>query len=394
MIIAGAVLIVLGVSSAGYGLHLNNDVETMLIHTLSGGGKLAPGTGWIIAGTVVLAIGLVLLVLGFIKRSGSRRSTTFDPYASEYTGDTAENIPGLFSDDDVWENTGTNPYDSGYTETSGDSAYSPYNTPYNSGAQNDTYGQAPGFNYYNNGTGYGYDGTSGQASDYTDTGYGYDGTSGQASDYTDTGYGYGGINSGSVPGQNGYNMYPEMYPAETVPSTVPAKSPQRKKMILAACGVLVLAVIAVGTVLILRSSGSNDFGEAISRRIETEMATDSDLPLAYQYSNAILGSIRYSIVKSSRTGNIAQVEFRYPDIMSLADSLGDTAITADEYYQYCIDAISSGSAPFITKEIQVNFTEREVNGVSRLCVVDDLLFADVLSGGTVSALVEMMEENR
>lgn len=393
MIIAGAVLIVLGVGSAVYGLHLNNDVEALLIHTLSGGGKSSPGTGWIIAGTVVLVIGLVLLVLGFIKRSGSRRSTTFDPYASGYTGDTTENIPGLFSDDDVWENTGTNPYDSRYTETSGGSTYASYDTLYNSGAQNDTYGQVPSYSYYNNGTGYGYDGTGGQASDYIDAGYSYDGTSGQASDYTDTGYGYGGINSSSVPGQNDYNMYPVMYPAETVPSAMPAKSPQRKKMILAACGVLALAVVAVGAVLILRSSGSNDFGEAISRRIETEMATDTDLPLAYQYSNAILGSIRYSIVKSSRTGNTAQVKFRYPDIMALADSLGDTAITEDEYYQYCIDAISSGSAPFITKEIQVGFTEREVNGVNRLCVVDDLVFADVLSGGTVSALVEMMEEN-
>ncbi len=70
MIIAGAILLALGVGSTIYGFHLNNSVEAQL-NALFSSGNVDPGTGWIIAGIIALIIGIVLLVVGITKKPGS-----------------------------------------------------------------------------------------------------------------------------------------------------------------------------------------------------------------------------------------------------------------------------------------------------------------------------------
>lgn len=176
------------------------------------------------------------------------------------------------------------------------------------------------------------------------------------------------------------------------PSSRTLTPPGRRKRIITVCAVFAVLAIAIIAVLALLPSAT-EFEDAINRRIENDMVLISDLPLEYQYSNAILRSISYNIVKSDRNSNTAIVQFRFVNIMALADQLGNKAIDQDEYYKYCIDAINTGIAPFTSKTIQVRFVERQISGTRQLCVVDNLEFVDVLSGGTVSAFVAIMEGN-
>lgn len=69
MVICSAVLIALGVGLTIYGFHLNNSVEAQL-NALFESGNVDPGTVWIIAGLIALAVGIVLLILGLVKKPG------------------------------------------------------------------------------------------------------------------------------------------------------------------------------------------------------------------------------------------------------------------------------------------------------------------------------------
>ncbi len=75
MIIAGAILIALGIGSTIYGFHLNNSMEVQL-NALFGSGNVDPGTGWIVTGIIALVIGIALLVVGITKKP---RSTPDNP---------------------------------------------------------------------------------------------------------------------------------------------------------------------------------------------------------------------------------------------------------------------------------------------------------------------------
>lgn len=70
MIIAGAILLSLGLGSLIYGVHLNNSVEAQL-NALFSSGNVDPGTGWIVAGIIALVVGIAFLVVGIIKKPGS-----------------------------------------------------------------------------------------------------------------------------------------------------------------------------------------------------------------------------------------------------------------------------------------------------------------------------------
>lgn len=70
MIIAGAILIALGIGSTILGFYLNNSMEAQL-NALFGRGDVDPGTGWVIAGIIALVIGIVVLAFGITKKSPS-----------------------------------------------------------------------------------------------------------------------------------------------------------------------------------------------------------------------------------------------------------------------------------------------------------------------------------
>ena len=58
MMIAGGILIAIGLFSTIYGIHLNNSIEAQLT-ALFNNGNVNPGTGWIWIGVVFLIAGRV-----------------------------------------------------------------------------------------------------------------------------------------------------------------------------------------------------------------------------------------------------------------------------------------------------------------------------------------------
>lgn len=78
MIIAGAILLALGIGSTIYGFHLNNSMEAQL-NALFSSGNVDPGTVWIVAGIIALVVGIVLLAFGITKNlsSGSRKEVFY-----------------------------------------------------------------------------------------------------------------------------------------------------------------------------------------------------------------------------------------------------------------------------------------------------------------------------
>ncbi len=187
----------------------------------------------------------------------------------------------------------------------------------------------------------------------------------------------------------GDTHYKDVIKAENATNTSPKPTKSRRKIVIAGAVFATIAIVVIAIIAFYPTAP--DYSGAITRRIENETVSISDPPLEYQYSNAILQAIRYNIVSSDRKNNTATVQFRYVDVMALADELGNKAIGQDEYYSYCIEAIRRETAPFATTAIQIRFEEREINGVRQLCVVDSFELADVLSGGTVSAYMSIEE---
>lgn len=131
--------------------------------------------------------------------------------------------------------------------------------------------------------------------------------------------------------------------------------------------------------------------KALARRVDADRVFVSELPPEYRYSNAILEALEYEVEDTKPGRKIADVHFRYVDVLALADRLGDSDLCIDEYYAYCTDAISGGNAPMAGKTIRLSFEQQTVNRKKQLSVVDSFELLDVLSGGTVSRFTEMTE---
>lgn len=71
MIIAGAILVAIGIGSTIYGFYLNNSLESQL-NALFSSGNIDPGTAWIVAGIIAVVIGIVLLAVGMAKKPDSK----------------------------------------------------------------------------------------------------------------------------------------------------------------------------------------------------------------------------------------------------------------------------------------------------------------------------------
>lgn len=75
MIIAGAILAVIGLGLTIYGIYLNNNVEAQLT-ALFNSGNVDPGTGWIVVGVIALVVGIALLVIGLTKTTSASSGTS------------------------------------------------------------------------------------------------------------------------------------------------------------------------------------------------------------------------------------------------------------------------------------------------------------------------------
>jgi len=67
MTILGAILVLVGLGSAIYGVAQNNDVEAQVMSVFSSG-SMNPGAMWIIGGCVAMAIGIVLVFINMKKK--------------------------------------------------------------------------------------------------------------------------------------------------------------------------------------------------------------------------------------------------------------------------------------------------------------------------------------
>ena len=103
-------------------------------------------------------------------------------------------------------------------------------------------------------------------------------------------------------------------------------------------------------------------------------------------------TIVYRIESKNIINNTATVNFRYVDVIALADSIGNRAVDWDTYYKLCIEAMRSGTAPLAQKTIKLNFEERGTGKSRKLCVVDSYELSDIISGGTVSAFADAVGE--
>ena len=150
----------------------------------------------------------------------------------------------------------------------------------------------------------------------------------------------------------------------------------------------VVAVI-IAVLLFDLSPSENAYEIAISEKITSEMIQGKELPLAYQYNNAVLNAIDFQLLDTDKSMNIATVRFTYVDVLSLADRYVGNMDDPGLFYTDCIDQIMSGSAPTSTKTISVSFAVFESGGPKKLVVLDSADLADVLTGGVASEYAKL-----
>lgn len=154
---------------------------------------------------------------------------------------------------------------------------------------------------------------------------------------------------------------------------------------------IVASVVAV--IIAVSSFGlsprENAYEIAVSNKILSEMIQGEELPLAYQYNNAVLNAIDFQLLDTDKSTDTATVRFTYVDVLSLADKYVGNMNDPSLFYKHCIDQIISGSAPTLTRTISVPFAVFESGEAKQLIALDSVDFADVLTGGVASEYVKL-----
>lgn len=129
---------------------------------------------------------------------------------------------------------------------------------------------------------------------------------------------------------------------------------------------------------------------AIGEKIAAEKIEGTALPTSIQYTNAIVDAIEYQIISVNEENNTALVSFTYVDAIGLADKYGESVENIEGFYTYCVDTISCGEAPFITKEIEVQYDVDESRKENKCLIRNSPDLADALTGGTYSAYIQLL----
>lgn len=151
----------------------------------------------------------------------------------------------------------------------------------------------------------------------------------------------------------------------------------------------VAAVVILVVIFVLPGSNGSVYEEALAKKIDSECIAGEDLALSYQYTNAILGSIDYRILKEDKSKDCAEVKFTYVDVLELAE-MYSMDVSADIFYQHCIDCITAGNAPTLERTIVVSFAELTQKGKTELKVIDSFELADVMTGGVATEYYKMI----
>lgn len=169
---------------------------------------------------------------------------------------------------------------------------------------------------------------------------------------------------------------------------------RRKKIIIAllvAVGATaILCGITIGVQYFGRSGLEANIGKAIEKKIQSEEIPGEALPYSIQYSNAVLGAIQYQIISCDQRNKTATVSFNYVDAIALADQYGEIVCDADEFYIFCVNSITNKTAPFETKEIEIQYYVVEENGQAFYVIENSPELADVLTGGTFSEYLQLI----
>lgn len=155
----------------------------------------------------------------------------------------------------------------------------------------------------------------------------------------------------------------------------------------ACCAVLTVLFIVILTNI--TSGKSNIYETAIEKKINGAVIQGVDLPLSYQYNNAVLKAIEFEVLEVDKRFNSAIVNFSYVDVLALADTYTESLNDADAFYQYCIDRITNGTAPMLSKTISVSYIVTEYEEIAQCIAIDSLDLADVMTGGVASEYIKL-----
>lgn len=162
-------------------------------------------------------------------------------------------------------------------------------------------------------------------------------------------------------------------------------------IIAAVSAIVILGAGAVGVWYLTGGASDSPLEAAIDRRIEGEKNLGENLPLSMQYSNAVLDALEYQVLSEDRESGTATVSFTYVDVMKLGEECGTDIADADLFYTQCMEKIEQGTAPSVTKEIQLQYTTQEAtDGESVYVIQSSPELADALSGGVFSVYRELI----
>lgn len=201
---------------------------------------------------------------------------------------------------------------------------------------------------------------------------------------------------------------------EKIQASAPAAvQPEPKKkngklfaLIGAAAAVLILALVLIFTLPkktpepsptpdtsgVSAEADASSVGVSLVRSYVREKRIGGEnLPLYIQYRNAVLDALDCHVLSEDIDAKKAQLAFSYVDVVALSDSFPGEPASADEFYQFCIDTIASGSAPTQQAVVDANIVTDE-NGSLRLEDSEELM--NVLTGGAYAEMKRLAEEDQ
>lgn len=135
----------------------------------------------------------------------------------------------------------------------------------------------------------------------------------------------------------------------------------------------------------------NTLTAAILDELQTDVIPGDDLPLSISYSNAVYKNISADILSQDDKTGQATVEFEYIDVLSLADGYKGDLENIDSFYEHCLETISSGDAATLTETVAVSYTVLITDNEMTYVVEEIENKANILSGGALSVLKDLMK---
>lgn len=139
-----------------------------------------------------------------------------------------------------------------------------------------------------------------------------------------------------------------------------------------------------------QSAQESALRDALQARIEKEIIQAENLPLQYQYMNALLSTISFDILSVDEVQHIMIIRCSFVDVMVMADTFGDAELTLSEYYQQCMEQIQNESAPVMETRLVIAYEETLEQGERVFAITQSEGLSELLSCGVYSATKELL----